>query len=328
MAELQALTRAHALHEPFWALLVRVLHRTGRRADALAAYREAANLPARELDATPGPELRAAQEMVLQEDHSESTTLVPRIRAAQAIGDVEGQVRLRRSLGSHHLAMREFPEAIRELEEALTLVVSTGDRSGEAFTRWGLGATFCEAGDQGKALYRARRSLALYTELGDSEKRAIVLSLVGVVSMGVGDRAGFHPPAGARRRTVHRSGRRVPTPGRCGAAGRGEDHPRGALGPNRARALSRRHVLPGLSRSSPETRSTRWTRLDRCWSHAGCRWNGCRTTRRSASRCTAACWPTAGCFWCWTPLGTPITCVLCCPAHLRVLSWSPVGTSQ
>jgi tetratricopeptide (TPR) repeat protein len=111
------------------------------------------------------------------------------IRAAQAIGDVEGQVRLRQSLGGHHLSLREFPDAVRELEEALALVVATGDRPGEAFTCWGLGAVSFESGDHSKALYWARRSLALYAELGDDGKHPILLSLIGIAAMGLGDMA-------------------------------------------------------------------------------------------------------------------------------------------
>lgn len=68
VAELRRLTAAHPLRERFWEQLVLALHRSGRQADALAAYREAASVLAEETGLDPGPSLRALQERVLAGD--------------------------------------------------------------------------------------------------------------------------------------------------------------------------------------------------------------------------------------------------------------------
>lgn len=68
IAELQRLTGEHPLRERFWEQLVLALHRSGRQADALAAYRRAATVLAEETGLDPGPALRALQERVLAGD--------------------------------------------------------------------------------------------------------------------------------------------------------------------------------------------------------------------------------------------------------------------
>lgn len=67
LPELQALTGAHPLREPFWAQLVVALSCCGRQADALDAYARIRTLLADELGIEPGEELRRAHEMVLAE---------------------------------------------------------------------------------------------------------------------------------------------------------------------------------------------------------------------------------------------------------------------
>ncbi|MGW1378553.1 BTAD domain-containing putative transcriptional regulator [Streptomyces sp. NPDC002446] len=59
LPELRQLTADHPLDEPFRVQLLRALQRTGRSADALAAYEETRELLAERLGADPGPELRA-----------------------------------------------------------------------------------------------------------------------------------------------------------------------------------------------------------------------------------------------------------------------------
>jgi DNA-binding SARP family transcriptional activator len=63
--ELRAVTAAAPLREWAWAGLVRTLAATGRRTEALLAYRRAAELLATELGVGPGPELLAARRRVL-----------------------------------------------------------------------------------------------------------------------------------------------------------------------------------------------------------------------------------------------------------------------
>ncbi|MFI9814798.1 AfsR/SARP family transcriptional regulator [Saccharothrix variisporea] len=109
------------------------------------------------------------------------------IEAAQAVGDVEGQARMRQSLGGHQLRSREYEEAARQLKLALSLEVSAGNQRGEAFTCWGLAAVADEAGHRAESLEWARRSLALYTDIGDEAARVSVLSLIGANAIEVGD---------------------------------------------------------------------------------------------------------------------------------------------
>jgi DNA-binding SARP family transcriptional activator len=56
--ELSQLAAAHPLRERFWALLMLALYRSGRQADALAAYQRARTVLVEELGAEPGAELR------------------------------------------------------------------------------------------------------------------------------------------------------------------------------------------------------------------------------------------------------------------------------
>lgn len=65
VAQLREVTRAAPLREWAWAGLVRTLAATGRRAEALQAYRQAAELLAAELGVEPGPDLRTARRRAL-----------------------------------------------------------------------------------------------------------------------------------------------------------------------------------------------------------------------------------------------------------------------
>jgi DNA-binding SARP family transcriptional activator len=66
--ELRQLAGAHPLRERFWALLMLALYRSGRQADALAAYQQARKILIGELGAEPGAELRSVQHRVLTGD--------------------------------------------------------------------------------------------------------------------------------------------------------------------------------------------------------------------------------------------------------------------
>jgi DNA-binding SARP family transcriptional activator len=65
VAELRSVIIQAPLREEAWAGLVRTLAATGRRSEALLAYRRATELLAAELDVEPGPELLAARRLVL-----------------------------------------------------------------------------------------------------------------------------------------------------------------------------------------------------------------------------------------------------------------------
>jgi len=67
-ADLESLARQHPFRERFHALLMIALYRSGRQAEALAAYRTARDVLVDELGVEPGPELRALELAVLRQD--------------------------------------------------------------------------------------------------------------------------------------------------------------------------------------------------------------------------------------------------------------------
>ncbi|WP_051468809.1 AfsR/SARP family transcriptional regulator [Actinomadura oligospora] len=68
VGELSGLVVDHPLRESLWALLMLALQRSGRQADALAAYERVRHVLAEELGADPGPELRRLHHQILTGD--------------------------------------------------------------------------------------------------------------------------------------------------------------------------------------------------------------------------------------------------------------------
>ena len=68
ISRLTELTAQHPFREQLWALLMTALYRSGRQADALAAYRSAHRHLVEQLGLEPGPELRELERMVLGHD--------------------------------------------------------------------------------------------------------------------------------------------------------------------------------------------------------------------------------------------------------------------
>ncbi len=64
-AELHSLTARYPLRERFWGQLMTALHHTGRRADALLAYRRLHRLLAEEMGIEPNPSVREVHRRVL-----------------------------------------------------------------------------------------------------------------------------------------------------------------------------------------------------------------------------------------------------------------------
>jgi DNA-binding SARP family transcriptional activator len=67
-AELLGLVKAHPLRERLCELLMLALYKSGRQAEALAAYDDARNLLRDDLGVDPGPGLRAVHQQILQAD--------------------------------------------------------------------------------------------------------------------------------------------------------------------------------------------------------------------------------------------------------------------
>ncbi len=65
---LTELSATHPFREGLWALLMTALYRSGRQADALAAYRRARRMLVDELGVEPGPRLRELEALVLDQD--------------------------------------------------------------------------------------------------------------------------------------------------------------------------------------------------------------------------------------------------------------------
>ncbi|MGV9360712.1 BTAD domain-containing putative transcriptional regulator [Amycolatopsis sp. NPDC003731] len=87
--DLARVTREHPWREAFWALYLEALHRSGRRADALEAYREVHRMLTDELGVGPGERLRRAHRAVLaDETPDEPPAARPEFRPRQLPPDV------------------------------------------------------------------------------------------------------------------------------------------------------------------------------------------------------------------------------------------------
>lgn len=73
VAELEGLLAVHPLREGLWELLITSLYRSGRQADALAAYRRVRRLLSDELGLDPGARLQALAQRVLLQDQAPHT---------------------------------------------------------------------------------------------------------------------------------------------------------------------------------------------------------------------------------------------------------------
>jgi DNA-binding SARP family transcriptional activator/uncharacterized protein HemY len=109
VTELPQLLAAHPVRERLYAQLMVAYYRSGRRAEALAAYRSAYDVLAAEAGAEPGPELQALHRKVLHDD--------PALARSSALGTTAGLSELPAdtpavSGGGVEVVPRQLPAAV------------------------------------------------------------------------------------------------------------------------------------------------------------------------------------------------------------------------
>jgi DNA-binding SARP family transcriptional activator/tetratricopeptide (TPR) repeat protein len=130
--ELTALVAEHPLRERLRALLVRSLHRAGRRSEALDVYQDARRILIDELGLEPGPELRRAQEAVLADDETAATAAEPAAEPAAPAAVVSGRSPLPPDIADFTGRRKQVAEAIDaitgppEPRAAVPIVAITG----------------------------------------------------------------------------------------------------------------------------------------------------------------------------------------------------------
>jgi len=146
VAELTKLTAQHPFREGLWALLMTALYRSGRQADALAAYRTATEHLVDQLGLDPGPRLRELERMVLSHDHQLNpgpggqapTRNCPTGTVTFAFTEIEGLVEMRANEphGTARL-LSDYHRRLQRLASTHTGFVFSvvDDRAGVAFER-------------------------------------------------------------------------------------------------------------------------------------------------------------------------------------------------
>ncbi len=141
---LESAVDAHPYNERIVALLMRALHRSGRRADALAAYQAARHRLVEDLGVEPGPGLREAEREVLSNgDHPASAAPPTRTiidEQTHFVGRLRLQAELGRHLGERPLVTLVGPGGVGKTRLARRVVASLA-------REWGVDVVFVDLAD-------------------------------------------------------------------------------------------------------------------------------------------------------------------------------------
>ncbi|MEV6490095.1 BTAD domain-containing putative transcriptional regulator, partial [Actinoplanes sp. NPDC051633] len=125
IGELEELVTAHPLREGLWKLLITTLYRSGRQADALAAFRRVQRHLGDELGLDPGAELRALEHQVLRQELPGPPAATPRGNltglATPLIGRDADLNEVGQLLGAHRLVTVTGPAGVGKTRLAVEL---------------------------------------------------------------------------------------------------------------------------------------------------------------------------------------------------------------